>query len=93
MSKNNAGKVIDNLTGEIDWDNWERDDIEAPRRTYFDLCEVLHCKLDWIRDRMELDCTDKDNEDAGLSEHIDTIRQVQDLLGLLDEKKIRNAIA
>ena len=71
----------DNLISEINWYNWHNKE----NNKYFDLSEVLYLRLEWIKDYFSID--DEDN-----SEHINTIDIVQQLLQLLDEKKIKTLL-
>lgn len=76
--------TLDDIIAAQSWDNWEQDaEYDGNGKDgYWDICEVLHCKLEWLKEQL-----DADNDDD--QEHLDTIDYVQDLLGMLDEKKLR----
>jgi len=77
-------EIFDNLIKDINWENFEVDKEQEDEQTeYFDLCEVFNCKLEWLKETL-----DDDND----VEHIDTIEQVQKLLSLLNENKIKQIL-
>lgn len=74
---------FDRLLNEINWENWQKEDadcelIDEP----FDITEVFYCKLQWIKEDLSLN----------KEEHLDTIEQIQTLLSLLDEEKIKRIL-
>lgn len=78
----NEEKFIE-LSQDFDWENWQHEDADGEKiDSYWDITEVLWCKLNWLI------------EDANLEndEHLDTIRQVQTLLELLNEEKIKRVL-
>lgn len=81
----NNQETFDNLMKNINWENWEKEKGEDDEHTeYFDLCDVLICKLYWLKDKI--------NElDLSLA-HSDTINEVQTLLSLLNEEKIKRIL-
>jgi hypothetical protein len=77
----NNQEIFDNLIKDINWGNWEKEKHEEDEQTeYFDLCEVFYNKLEWVKENLLED------------EHIDTIIQVQELLLLLNENKIKTIL-
>ena len=75
---------FDSLLQKIEWNNWQHCDAdnEPIENNYWDITEVLRCKLNWLI------------QDANLEndEHLDTIKQVQTLLELLNEEKIKKVL-
>lgn len=81
INKENQEKY-NNLLASINWDNWH----DEEKNRYFDLTEVLFNRLEWLKEFINLD------EDSDDSEHNDTIEMLQQLLELLDEKKIKSIL-
>lgn len=72
----------------INWENWIVDkDYSGKSKDgeYWDITEVLYCKLDWIKERLK---EDKNQEDDN-SEFIETLEIVQKILEKLDEEKLK----
>ena len=80
--------TLDNIISEINWDNWKVDeDYKGKSKDeYWDLSEVLYCKLNWIKELIQ----QYEGEDG---EEIDTINQMQALLELIDEEKLKDLCA
>lgn len=55
----------------IDWENWTH-----MNGKHWDICQVLYCKLDWVRENLTDD------------ELIETIDRVQEIITRLDEKQL-----
>ena len=70
-------KAIDSIANATSWDNWENEAEEGETVTYWKTCEVLHCKLEHMRDFIAK------LEEAG--EFNDTLDQLQELLASLKE--------
>jgi len=75
--------ALQKISEGISWDNWEvEEDEETGERNsgstgqYWKVCEVMHCKLEWMREAL-----DPENDDH--FEHSDTIDQLQNLLAVL----------
>lgn len=71
---------LEEIIKEQNWDNWKK---EEGLKEYWDICEVLWCKLGWVMEEYDI------KEE---SEHFDTIVQVQKLLSLLNEEKLKQII-
>lgn len=81
----NNKEKFDNLMKDITWDNWEKDaEGNHEEVKYFDLCEVFYNKLEWVKENIEISLEDM--------EHYDTLEQVQVLLSLLSEEKIKSIL-
>lgn len=70
---------LSDLISQIEWDNWKIDDETYTDKArdeekYWQIQEVLHCKLNWILEEENLK-----------EESIETIKQVQQLLELINE--------
>lgn len=77
--------IIDGIVASIDWNNYQRgeDELEEARAAgdseqdaYWSIPEVLHCKLEYVREQLK----GEDNE-----EFRNAIEHVQAILGLLDD--------
>jgi hypothetical protein len=77
----NNSETLDSIIAAQSWDNWQDEETGEP----WDICQVLHCKLEWLKEQLDPTA----HEDA---EHLDTIGYVQDILGMLGEKKLRKII-
>lgn len=79
---------LESISDQTSWDNWEVDEIEGERNSestgkHWKVCEVLHCKLEHVRELIdELDTLPGYDEDSH-SEHRDTLDQVQELLNAI----------
>jgi hypothetical protein len=77
----NNSETLDSIIAAQSWDNWQDEETGEP----WDICQVLHCKLDWILDWLG-------DSDPDIEEHRDTIGYIQDILGMLGEKRLRKII-
>lgn len=77
-------KAIDEVSQEISWDNWKDDETG----NYWNVPEVLHSKLQWLKERLIEDDQYNDEENDN-SEFIDTITQCCKLLETLDDNGIK----
>jgi hypothetical protein len=76
---------LDDIISETSWENWEREETDESTPTndrFWDICEVLHCKLDHIADWLG-------DSNSDVEEYRDTTRQVQSILECLTEAKLR----
>lgn len=81
----NNKQKFDNLIKDINWENWEKETEQCDEQVeYFDLCEVLYNKLEWVKENIANNIEDE--------EHYDTLTEVQILLSLLSEKKIKSIL-
>ena len=55
---------------EQNWENWENDD-----GTWWDIEQVLFCKLDWLLEELGKD-----------SEHYETVKTMQDIIEAMQKK-------
>lgn len=75
----------------INWENWVVDkDYTGKSKDgeYWDITEVLYCKLDWIKERLEEDNQYNSEEDDN-SEFVEALEIVQKILEKLDEEKLK----
>ena len=77
-------KAIEEISQEISWDNWK--DEETGK--YWEVPEVLYCKLSWVIERLSEDDQFNDEENNN-SEYIDTLLQCSKLLETLDDNGIK----
>lgn len=77
-------KAIEEISQEISWDNWKDEETG----NYWEVPEVLYCKLSWIIERLSEDDQYNDEENNN-SEHIDTLLQCSKLLETLDDNGIK----
>jgi len=75
-------KAFERIKNNINWENWQKEKEQDDEQTeYYDITEVLYSKLEDFKD---LQCITDDD--------FDTIVQIQDLLELLNENKIRRIL-
>ena len=77
-------KAIEEISQEISWDNWKDEETEK----YWEVPEVLFCKLQWIIEKLQEDDQYND-EESNNSEYIDTLLQCSKLLETLDDNGIK----
>ena len=77
-------KAIEEISQEMSWDNWKDDETGD----YWNVPEVLYCKLQWLKERLIEDDQYNDEENDN-SEFIDTITQCSKLLETLDDNGIK----
>lgn len=85
MGYTEIDKKLEDLINEISWDNWKvEEDYKGKSKDgeYWDITEVLYCKLEWLKELVKEEIENNEEE-------IDTVNQVQKLLELIDESKIR----
>lgn len=76
----------DKLANEIEWGNWIHNEGEQNEK-YWQISEVLYCRLDWLKEQLESNTLEKD-------EALQTIEMLQVFVsGIKDEQlKKENAI-
>lgn len=77
-------EALGNISGATSWDNWEVEEVDGERNSdntgkYWKVCEVLHCKIEHIRETYE----SNGNASDVLDEELDTLDQLQELLKAL----------
>lgn len=80
--------ALASVSGQTSWGNWEVEEVDGERNSestgkYWKVCEVLHCKLEHVRELIdELDTLPAYDEDSH-GEHRDTLDQLQEVLNAL----------
>lgn len=85
--------VVQSIIDEQSWDNWEHTEEEqtAGKPRYWDVCQVLHCKLEHIREALdELETLPSHESGDDFESEREAIDHLQDLLAILDEEKLRS---
>ena len=75
----------DRLANEINWENWEHEGKKSGKgeaKKYFQISEVLYCRLDWLREQIETGTVDKD-------EAFDTIKMTQDIISGIKDSQLK----
>jgi hypothetical protein len=75
----------DRLADEINWENWEHDGKRSGKgetEKYFQISEVLYCRLDWLKEQIETGTVDED-------EALDTIRMAQDMISGIKDSQLK----
>jgi hypothetical protein len=72
----NVLEAFESAVSATSWDNWENEEYHSEKSRYWSICEVLHCKLEHIREEFK-------EEEKG--EHWDTIDQIQEILYALEK--------
>lgn len=89
----NIKLALDSIGQEISWDNWEVEEVDGKRNSsadgrYWKVSEVLHCKVEWLRELVSELATLPKYEDDILDEHYDTLDQLQTLLAAISQHEI-----
>ena len=85
--------IVQNIIDDQSLDNWEHTEEEqiAGKPQYWDVCEGLHCKLEHLREALdELDTLPSHEDGDDFTEERSTIDNLQAILSLLDEEKLRS---
>ena len=81
----NNKEKFDNLIKCIHWENWQKETEQCDEQIeYFDLCEVLYSKIEYLKENIVINIEEE--------EHYDTLTELQLLLSLLSEKKIKSIL-
>jgi hypothetical protein len=85
--------ALEAIGSEFCWDNWEVDEVDGVRNSsanggYWKVSEVLHCKVEWLRELLSELSTLPKYESGELDEHSDTIDQLQKLLAAVSAYEI-----
>jgi len=85
VEKTVSKSKYEKLVNEIIWDNWEKTELDkAGNVKYWEISEVLYCRLDWLKEQIKSDTVEKD-------EVLDTISMLQILISGITDNQLKRS--